>query len=232
VVVDQVGGDPRVPDAVGSEAGDLLRVGHAVADAVAAAVAQVEDRRPLGSRPGQYAIDLVADEAALEVLAAARVGVLSEESGLHRAGSPITAVLDPIDGSTNASRGLPYFATSCCFVDDAGPLAAVVVDQASGARYSAVRGHGSWRDGRRLQASACRELGEAIVAMTGLPRRHGGWAQFRAFGASALELCAVAEGALDGFLAGERAQLAPWARTSSAPRRAPPSPSSRIGPSW
>jgi fructose-1,6-bisphosphatase/inositol monophosphatase family enzyme len=50
----------------------------------------------------------------------------------------------------------------------------------------------------------------AVVALSGYPRRHLGWAQFRAFGAAALELCAVADGSLDVFSVGGAAHLAPW----------------------
>ncbi len=49
-----------------------------------------------------------------------------------------------------------------------------------------------------------------MVAITGMPRAHLGWAQFRAFGAAALELCAVADGTIDAFLVGAHAALAPW----------------------
>jgi myo-inositol-1(or 4)-monophosphatase len=49
-----------------------------------------------------------------------------------------------------------------------------------------------------------------IVAITGMPTRHLGWAQFRAFGAAALELCAVADGTIDAFVVGNHAALAPW----------------------
>ena len=55
-----------------------------VADAVAAAMARVDDLGPSGRRDGQYVLDLHADDAALAVLRAAGVGVLSEESGLER----------------------------------------------------------------------------------------------------------------------------------------------------
>jgi fructose-1,6-bisphosphatase/inositol monophosphatase family enzyme len=50
----------------------------------------------------------------------------------------------------------------------------------------------------------------AVVSLSGYPRRHLGWAQFRAFGAAALELCAVAEGTLDAFSTAGLAHLAPW----------------------
>ena len=60
----------------------------------------------------------------------------------------MTVVLDPVDGSTNASRGIPYWSTSLCAVDGDGPLAALVVNQATGVTTTAIRGGGG-RDGRR-----------------------------------------------------------------------------------
>ena len=40
----------------------------------------------------------------------------------------------------------------------------------------------------------------SIVATSGLPSHSYGWRQFRAMGASALDLCAVASGSFDGFV--------------------------------
>ena len=188
----------------------LLRVCHAAADAVAGALRGVSDWRPSGDRPGQYAIDLVADGAALEVLDDAGLGVLSEESGSRRADAELVAVIDPVDGSTNAARGIPWYATSICVLDSAGPRVALVVNQATATRYQAVRGRGAWRGETRLQASGCTEMGQAVVGLSGYPRRHFGWSQFRAFGAAALDLCAVAEGSLDAWAAVGRAHLGPW----------------------
>jgi fructose-1,6-bisphosphatase/inositol monophosphatase family enzyme len=188
----------------------LIEVCHRVVDEVRAALDDVEDWRPSGERPGQYAIDLVADRAALAVLLDAGLGVLSEESGLHRPGSPLVAVIDPVDGSTNASRGVPWYATSICVVDEQGPRVAVVTNLASDVRYQAARGGGAWRGAQRLAPSACTAMRSAIVALSGFPRRHLGWAQFRALGAAALELCAVAEGSLDAFAAAGGSTLAPW----------------------
>jgi fructose-1,6-bisphosphatase/inositol monophosphatase family enzyme len=188
----------------------LLRVCDRVVDAVGTSLADIGDWSASGGRPGQYAIDVVADRAALEVLDDAGVGVLSEESGVHRSGSALVAVLDPIDGSTNASRRVPWYATSICVVDDAGPRVAVVGNLATGERYHAIRGQGSWKDDRRLGVSGCNELRRAVVALSGFPGRHLGWAQFRAFGAAALELCAVADGSIDAFVVGAGAHIAPW----------------------
>lgn len=189
---------------------ELLDVSHRAVDAVRLSLDNVEDWTAPGGRVGQYAIDLVADQAALAVLEEAGLGVLSEESGLHRPGAALTAVLDPVDGSTNASRGVPWYATSICVLDESGPRVAVVANLATRDRYFAVRGEGAWRGSERLSVSRCTELRRAIVALSGFPHRHLGWAQFRAFGAAALELCAVADGSIDAFTVGGSAYLAPW----------------------
>lgn len=74
------------------------------------------------------------------------VAVLSEESGTSgTADSAVTVVIDPIDGSTNASRGLPWWSTTLCAVDAAGPWVGLVHDHASGTRYWAVRGKGAYK---------------------------------------------------------------------------------------
>ena len=39
-----------------------------------------------------------------------------------------------------------------------------------------------------------------MIAISGLPDHHYGWRQFRAMGASALDICAVATGSFDGFV--------------------------------
>jgi fructose-1,6-bisphosphatase/inositol monophosphatase family enzyme len=171
------------------------------AAAVHAALGGLSDWGPAGTKPGQYRSDLAADEAALAVFAAAGIAVLSEESGRTGTAGPgiLLAVVDPVDGSTNASRGIPWFATSICLVDDAGPLAALVVNQASGVSYEAIRGKGATRDGQMIKPRGETALSNAIVGLAGYPPRHLGWRQYRALGAAALDLCAVADGTLDAY---------------------------------
>ena len=178
----------------------LLVVLHGAATAVRTALDGLLGWGPAGTRPGQYRSDLAADAAAVEVLERAGLGVLSEESGLHHAERELVVVLDPVDGSTNASRALPWFATSLCAVDGDGARAAVVVDQASGRRFDAVRGGGARLDGQPLQPSGCRDVGDALVGLSGYPPRWFGWRQYRALGAAALDLCAVAGGQLDAYV--------------------------------
>lgn len=173
---------------------------HDAADAVAGALAAQRDWGLSGRKDGQYALDLSADDAALAVLRRAGLGVLSEESGLEDLGTGEIVVIDPVDGSTNCSRGVPWFATSLCLVDRDGPALALVVNQASGVRYTAIRGGGAFCDGVALRASDCTTPGSSIIAMNGIPPHHLGYMQSRVLGAVALDLCLVAAGVLDGYV--------------------------------
>ncbi|MEO6126093.1 MAG: inositol monophosphatase family protein [Ilumatobacteraceae bacterium] len=172
----------------------------AIADAVGDALRSTSDWAESGRRVGQYAVDLVADSIVLDALAGAGLSVLSEESGLTIGDSTELVVVDPLDGSTNASQGIPWFATSLCLVDDHGASVALVRNQASGVTYSAVRGGGAFRDDIRITPSSCTSISDAIVGLSGMPPESFGWKQFRALGASALDLCLVASGVLDGFV--------------------------------
>ena len=179
---------------------DGLGLLHDVADAVATAMRTVTDWGPSGERDGQYALDVTADDAALAVIRRAGIGVLSEESGYDPGTTGQVVVIDPIDGSTNASRGVPWYATSLCLVDTDGPAVALVVNQATGVRYSAERGAGAWCGERRLYPSMCADVADAIVIVSAVPPPDIGWAQFRAFGACALDLCALADGVVDAYV--------------------------------
>lgn len=177
----------------------IVELFREVASAIGGRIHELDDWGLSGRRPGQYTIDVSADEIALDRLLDAGLGVLSEESGLSEQDREILAVVDPIDGSTNASAGLPWFATSLCALDDAGPLASLVVNQATGTSWHAVRGGGAFRDGVPIEHSGVDRMADAFVAVSGLPRRHFGWRQFRCYGAAALDICAVADGTFDAF---------------------------------
>ena len=117
----------------------LLAVLSEAAAAVRTALDGLDDWGPAGTRPGQYHSDVAADLVALDVLRGAGLGVLSEETGPHDTEADVVVVLDPVDGSTNAARGLPWFATSLCAVDARGARVALVVNQATGERFEAIR---------------------------------------------------------------------------------------------
>jgi len=178
----------------------LLELLHETATAVTHALGSVDDWSLTGGLAGQHHSDLAADAAALTVLKRAGVGVLSEESGAHHIDRDVVVVLDPLDGSTNAAHGIPWYATSLCAVDRDGPRAALVVNLPSRDRFEAVRGQGARRDGQTISGSACRAMSDALLGLSGHPPTHFGWRQYRALGAIALDLCAVASGMLDGFV--------------------------------
>ncbi len=189
----------------------LDQTAAAISDAVVADLAHNPvGARDRGDRPGQYRLDLVADAAALPVLRRAGVGVLSEESGLDDRGAGVVVVLDPVDGSTNASRGIPWYATSLCAVDDAGPRAALVVNLATGRRYGALRGGGASCDGAPIEPSSATALEGSFLVLNGFPGAYLGWRQYRSLGATALDLCSVADGRVDASLDCSDSALGPW----------------------
>jgi myo-inositol-1(or 4)-monophosphatase len=183
---------------------DVFDLFSEICDATTSIVAATVDWGESGRRAGQYLVDLSVDDACVVPLLAAGFSVLSEESGVQHPGSGPSArgivVVDPLDGSTNASLGLPWCATSLCLVRDGRADLAMVANLATGTRYSAQRGGGAWMDGERLTIERSGPLDDAIIAISGLPAEHYGWRQFRAMGASALDLCAVAAGSFDGFV--------------------------------
>lgn len=180
----------------------------ALFDEIAAAVRErvaSSDLAAVGDRPGQYRLDLDADAVVVGPLLDAGFGVLSEESGRHAPEREVCVVVDPVDGSTNASRGLPCWATSLCAVDAAGPLVATVVDHTRSVTYRAARGAGAYvveagREPARISVAAEVEVGDAVVAVNGWSADRPATRQFRALGAAAIELCLVAAGAFDGYV--------------------------------
>jgi fructose-1,6-bisphosphatase/inositol monophosphatase family enzyme len=183
--------------------GDIVSMLHRVADAVADVLAQNTDWSLSGKRRSQYSVDLLADAAALEILHGAGCTVLSEESDITGStdDEALFVVMDPLDGSTNASRGVKWFATALCVLDDRGMRAALVANQAgTGDRWTATRGGGAFKNGQPITPTRCNELSKAIVGVSGIVKVRPGWAQFRALGAAALDLCLVAEGVIDGWI--------------------------------
>jgi myo-inositol-1(or 4)-monophosphatase len=141
--------------------------------------------------------------------------VLGEEYG--EAGRPerpsaVRWILDPIDGTVNYLYGLPQYAVSLAVEVEGVMVAAVVRNAATGEEWTAVRGGGAHHDGRRLRGSAETDLRYALIA-TGFgydPRRRAHQANvlarliphvrdIRRFGSAALDLCLVAEGAIDAY---------------------------------
>jgi myo-inositol-1(or 4)-monophosphatase len=183
------------------------------------ALPRVADRaRELGRGEGgdmTLAVDRAAEDEILAELGAGgrALTVVSEECGeveLNGGGPPF-AVVDPIDGSLNAKRGLPFHAVSIAIAAGRA-LSEVefgyVLDLASGAEWHAGRGHGAHRDGERLpplepgplevlglETARPKLVAEAAGRVAGLEAR-----RLRVFGSVALSLCLVADGRIDAML--------------------------------
>lgn len=162
-----------------------------------------------GQRETQYHLDLEADAVAVSLLTAAGYQVVSEESGTTGHGE-FTVVVDPIDGSTNCDRGVPFYATSLAVLRGDELVAGLVRNQATGTEFYGERGSGATRDGHPIAVSGCTSLADAVVAWSGSPRRNLAWNQNRALGAASLEICLVADGSLDAFGVAGNSLLHPW----------------------
>jgi myo-inositol-1(or 4)-monophosphatase len=164
-------------------------------------------------------IDLAAENAIVGTLTGRGISftLISEESGVREHGENpqecyVTA--DPIDGTTNLMRGLPFYATSIAvsekpFLEDVH--SALVADLFHDVTYTAQNGKGSCRDGENISPSDNVSLEDAVIGMdlnsykvdriaprlTGLIKKTK---HIRHFGANALELCYVADGSTDAFI--------------------------------
>jgi myo-inositol-1(or 4)-monophosphatase len=164
---------------------------------------------------GDYvtASDRQSEAAILEVLARETPGiaVVAEERGGDRA-TTMWAV-DPLDGTTNFTRGFPVVAVSVGLLDAGIPLAGVVIAPFLGLEFAASRGQGATLNGERLPQLRQVDSSRAIVA-TGFPFRkkelmapyrpvlEGALQRFedlRRAGAAALDLAWTAAGTFDGY---------------------------------
>ena len=139
--------------------------------------------------------------------------ILSEETGLVDNGSEYDWVIDPLDGTTNFSRGLPVFATSIALFNSKEAVLSVVYNPITNSLYHAEAEKGAFLNGERIKVSDAENLSKAIVTL-GRARDAENKEKtldifnklyFKAYsqrimGSSALEICWVAAGRLEGFI--------------------------------
>ena len=154
------------------------------------------------------AIDAAAERVVLERLRPLGVSVVSEEIGFLE-GSSTLVVVDPIDGSLNAKRGIPFFSLSIAVaegnrMDDVH--FAYVYDFGAGEEWTARRGEGAWLDGEPLGGVRPKDVLETLgfeATLTSLIADHVGAFstlahRIRVMGSLALSLCHLAAGRMDG----------------------------------
>jgi len=78
-------------------------------------------------------------------------GILGEEFPATRPQAPFQWILDPIDGTTSLTHGIPFYGTIIALHHQGTPLVGVIDLPGLGRRYSAGVGLGSWCDGKRLR---------------------------------------------------------------------------------
>jgi myo-inositol-1(or 4)-monophosphatase len=164
-------------------------------------------------------IDLAAEKALFETLEHYGVSctVISEESGVREIGSVASqfyVTTDPVDGTTNAVRGLPFLGVSIA-VSRKPTLStveiALVADALRDITYTAQKGNGAYKNGEEIRPSETETLESAVVGVDFSAfktrqvvgklikvlqkARH-----LRHLGANALELCYVADGTTDAFI--------------------------------
>ncbi len=147
--------------------------------------------------------------------------ILSEESGAELHDAPYRWVIDPLDGTTNFSSGLPLFSVSIGLEYRGEAILGVVYAPYLDELFHAVKGQGAYLNGNPIHPSSTTLLSQAVLA-TGfpvdkntspdnnldnvgriLPLIRG----LRRLGSAAIDLCYVAAGFLDGYW---ELNLHPW----------------------
>lgn len=95
-------------------------------------------------------------------------GIISEESGMDHEEREWRWVIDPLDGTTNFSSGLPAFCVSIALEHNHEGVLGVVYAPFLKECFYAVKDVGSWFNGKTIRCSSKNELSKAVVA-TGMP---------------------------------------------------------------
>ena len=185
---------------LGMDASNFFALSEQISEQIMIRLSSLEDWGKADGHPGQYKHDVIADEIATPQLIAAGLGVFSEESPPTGLDKSFIAIIDPIDGSTNANLGLPWYALSLCLVHSGEAIASFVKNLATGETFIAEIGSGAEKNGKKILVSGDRDIGDAIVVLNDLPTKHFGWRQYRSLGSAALDLCKVADGSFDAFV--------------------------------
>ena len=164
-------------------------------------------------------IDLAAEKALIDCLGKHEVSctLVSEEAGTKKVGlgaSEYYVITDPVDGTTNAVRGLPFSATVIAvsktpWLKDVET--AIVADLVHDITYTAQKNGGASKNGQRIKTSEISNIQDAVIGVDLntikneelVPKLKGLFKvgkHFRHFGANALELCYVADGRTDAFV--------------------------------
>jgi fructose-1,6-bisphosphatase/inositol monophosphatase family enzyme len=150
-------------------------------------------------------IDKFAEDAILEFMddQEIKLNVLSEEAGFIDRGESEVLVVDPIDGTLNCTRGIPFFSVSLavCKSTMSDCSFALVKNLYTGDTYYARRGGGADLNGHRIGVSKYDRDDAVFLMFDGLDVAHESErvkrlaSRVRTMGCASLEMCLVAQGA-------------------------------------
>lgn len=136
----------------------------------------------------------------------------SQQQALWASGHDGLWCIDPIDGTSNFTRGLPYFAVSVALLREHKSVLGVVYNPVSDELFAAEAGKGAFLNGEKLltreaaiplaQALACVDMKRLPPKLLKILANHPPYASQRNFGASALDWCYTAAGRYDVYLHG------------------------------
>ena len=160
--------------------------------------------------PTKY-IDKIAEDVAIKLLkkSETKVNLLSEEAGFLDFGGKYTFVLDPVDGTRNAYRGIPFYAVSLAIgtskISDVEY--GIVKNIPTGDVFVAEKGHGAFLNGKQIQICDVPPI-DMVFSLTlgkNYDRTTLSLAKkniVRSLGSASLEMCMVAVGGLDFYVLG------------------------------
>ena len=180
--------------------------------------------RSKGLRDLQTEADLAAERAVVALLRAGSPDALivTEEAASRPEPAPgqLAWYIDPLDGTTNYSRGLPGFSVSIAAARDGVVQCGAVYDPLLGLLFTAQRGQGAYCNGERLAVSQTAEMSSAMVLLDWPrdPAPRDAMADLlravvpvvdavRSRGSAAFGMCAVAAGWADAYF---QLTLQPW----------------------
>jgi len=198
----------------------LVNIGIEIRDAICSFIREnVDYGEMVAQRPRDITrkIDMAAEQALDNALSKRSLSarIISEELGDRIVGKhpDFMLVFDPIDGSTNAACGIPFFCTSLAYTGKTeiaafGDISMAVICDIQGNTYHAERAKGAFLNGKPTLGKKRGARPKPVVSVYsyGVPSVPAGLIELeksiivRALGSVALDMCYVSDGTLDGVI--------------------------------
>lgn len=148
-------------------------------------------------------------------------GFINEETGIQTSDSDYVWIIDPIDGTSNFTHGIPHFSISLALQYQGKTLLGYVYEPVNGNMFRAKKGGGAFLNDKPISVCENSQLNVSLVGL-GFPYGNGAWQKnylalveavmkhaqgVRRMGSAALDLAYVASGRLGAFF---EFDLKPW----------------------